>query len=71
MHHIIEGLRPKHGPLPEGLHQLVEECWDNKPAQRPAFKEIVTRLQRLEKEDIDIYDILMYSRKLEQEYMKN
>lgn len=66
MHHIIEfGLRPQHGPLPEALQQLIDECIDGKPELRPSFTEIITRLQRLEKEDIDIYDILMYSRKLD------
>ncbi|KAH3767007.1 serine/threonine protein kinase [Pelomyxa schiedti] len=44
---IIQGLRP---PLPAAIPQsyvryaeLMEECWNNDPAARPTFEEIVTR----------------------------
>merc|ERR1711879_616185 len=43
MHHIIEkGIRPEHGPLPESLQQLIDECIHANPDCRPNFQEILT-----------------------------
>ncbi|XP_062096582.1 integrin-linked protein kinase 1 [Humulus lupulus] len=30
-----------------GLKELIEACWDEKPAKRPTFREIITRLEAI------------------------
>lgn len=30
-----------------GLKELIEECWNEKPAKRPTFKQIITRLESI------------------------
>jgi serine/threonine protein kinase len=41
-------------PLPDGcppaLAALVRECWDEAPAARPAFRELLARLRALQQE---------------------
>ena len=48
-----EGLRPSIEELPPGLEQLVQDCWNEEPALRPAFTEIVVRLERLRTQSLD------------------
>ena len=49
MYQIVnEGLRPPEAEdLPPALQQLVFDCWNETPALRPPFSEIVSRLQRI------------------------
>ena len=49
-----EGLRPTIGALPDALRHLVTDCFNEEPGLRPAFDEIVVRLQRLK--DLDLPD---------------
>ncbi|WZY68887.1 integrin-linked protein kinase 1 [Brassica rapa] len=32
---------------PDGLKTLIEECWQDKPAKRPTFREIIKRLESI------------------------
>lgn len=48
-----EGLRPSIEELPPGLEQLVQDCWNEEPTLRPAFTEIVVRLERLRTQSLD------------------
>lgn len=46
---VLEGKRPafvtKKSKLPKGLVDLIEECWDQDPAKRPAPKTIINRFR--------------------------
>jgi hypothetical protein len=50
-----EAYAGKHRPLfkapsknyPHGLKTLIEECWHEKPAKRPTFREIIKRLESI------------------------
>jgi len=60
---ICEGkLRPTF-PLslscPEGLKQLMRDCWDHEPDSRPDFKEIQRRLWSIRKDE-ELADIILY-----------
>ena len=52
---VSEGkLRPTFPPslsCPEGLKQLMRDCWDHKPDSRPDFKEIRSRLWSIRKDE--------------------
>lgn len=46
----LEGKRPPAKKLksyPSDLKELIEECWNNNPAVRPSFSDIIARLDRI------------------------
>eukprot|EP00898_Chlorokybus_atmophyticus_P005628 jgi/Chlat1/6066/Chrsp4S06345 len=47
-----QDLRPKFTDrfYPDGCKELVSACWDGDPTKRPTFAEIITRLERLQKD---------------------
>jgi len=55
-------LRPTFPPslsCPEGLKQLMRDCWDHEADSRPNFKEIQRRLWSIRKDD-ELADIILY-----------
>lgn len=34
---------------PHGLKELIEECWNEKPAKRPSFKQIISKLEHIQR----------------------
>ena len=44
---LHEGLRPSLAGVPEEFALLVGDCWNEDPASRPDFTEILLRLRRL------------------------
>lgn len=43
---VKQGYRPEFNkPIADSYRQLITQCWANKPADRPTFSEIVTRLK--------------------------
>jgi len=46
---ILSGLRPDISALPPELCELITQCWDENPNNRPPFSDIVTRLKYLRK----------------------
>jgi hypothetical protein len=66
MFHILENnARPEHGPLPDTLQQLIEECIDGNPEVRPDMDEIISRLERIQQLDVDMESILDFKRSLQ------
>ena len=50
---VHEGLRPYiPDDCPRGLTQLIHECLDSDPKLRPTFAEILSRLRRLQDQDV-------------------
>lgn len=49
MAQVARGIRPS--PIPEdsppGLVELMKECWDNEPFNRPTFKQVVSELKAI------------------------
>nr|KAJ3417961.1 hypothetical protein HK105_000548 [Polyrhizophydium stewartii] len=56
---IKSGERPfrPHG-LPEALWQIIEDCWQQDPAARPSFSQVVERLEKLPVVPLDLTQIL-------------
>ena len=46
---VNEHLHPDTSKLPPALAHLVYDCWNEEPALRPSFSEIIIRLRRLGK----------------------
>lgn len=54
--------------VPPGFHRLIEECWHRAPARRPAFRDIITRLRKLEqlglpRTDLGPHNARLYKKK--------
>ena len=50
MHVCMKGERPEFlWDLPSGLKTLIKKCWDKDPDQRPTFKFVAKRLEKLAK----------------------
>nr|KAJ3421023.1 hypothetical protein HK105_004702 [Polyrhizophydium stewartii] len=60
---IKSGERPfrPHG-LPEALWQIIEDCWQQDPAARPSFAQVVERLEKLPVVPLDSDQILAAQR---------
>ncbi|XP_004491350.1 serine/threonine-protein kinase 12 isoform X2 [Cicer arietinum] len=47
----VENMRPPFKASPKlyayGLKELIEECWDGEPYRRPAFRQIIERLDKI------------------------
>jgi hypothetical protein len=53
MYKVFAGQKPPvdRGAMPAGFRDLLESCWENDPAARPSFREILTRLRQLLSEE--------------------
>jgi len=53
MYKVFAGQKPPvdRGAMPGGFRDLLESCWENDPAARPSFREILTRLRQLLSEE--------------------
>lgn len=49
---VNDHLHPDTSSLPPALAALVYDCWEEEPALRPSFAEIIIRLRRLRKLDL-------------------
>ncbi|XP_053726409.1 tyrosine-protein kinase JAK2 [Synchiropus splendidus] len=52
VYHLVQLLKsgsrlPKPLKCPTQIHDVMEECWDNDPVQRPSFKELTLRIDLL------------------------
>lgn len=50
---VLAGARPALDDLPLQLHQLVNDCWNQKPQRRPPWDEIIPRLQALTPKEVN------------------
>ncbi len=52
MFRVMTGYRPPiPDEMPAGYRQLMVACWDEEPANRPPFTDILTWLRRLKSDD--------------------
>jgi serine/threonine protein kinase len=60
-----KGVRPDCSLMPPILRELVLDCWSDSPLMRPMFREIISRLKRIakmnlqpDKEDVVLVDLI-------------
>lgn len=49
MYQVFSGQKPPFDrkDMPRDYEQLIEDCWNDSPDQRPTFSEILKRLRRM------------------------
>ena len=53
---VTSGQRPSLDPIPSpSLASLIQECWNQDPALRPSFNQIVTRLEVMDESDFQSF----------------